>query len=76
MHLRLGTHQENMKDMVARNRSTRGTRNSQSKLTDVDVENIRRRRAAGTLLRVLAEQYGVRESAISRIANGVRWGWK
>lgn len=42
-------------------------------LTEDDIRAIRRARAAGVSTRELAERYGVRHPAISRIANRQRW---
>lgn len=74
-HLRLGSHNENMVDMISRDRSTRGQRDAMAKLYPDQVAEIRRARGDGVLLRVLADKYGVQESQISRIATGLRWGW-
>lgn len=51
----------------------RGERHYKAKLSAGQVETIKARRAAGERLRVIAADYGVAESCISRIANGVRW---
>ncbi|MEG4084594.1 HNH endonuclease signature motif containing protein [Microcoleus sp. POL10_C6] len=40
-HLFLGTHQENMRDMVAKGRSNKGSKNPQSKLTEKEVFQIK-----------------------------------
>lgn len=49
-----------------------GQRNSMTKLTTEQVGEVRRRRAEGELLRVLAAEFGVGETQISRIARGTR----
>lgn len=49
-----------------------GERNAMVKLSITQVEEIRARRAAGELLRVIAVDYDVREQQISRIARGER----
>jgi hypothetical protein len=51
----------------------RGERHYKTKFTREQVEQIKARRAAGERLKALAAEYGVAESCISRIANGVRW---
>lgn len=43
------------------------------KFSAEDVRDIRAERARGVKLSVLAARYGVRESCISRVANGKRW---
>jgi hypothetical protein len=74
-HLRLGSHDENMQDMITHGRSTRGQRNARAKLSKRQVIAIRAARGRGVLLEALADQYGVAISTISRVATGVRWGW-
>lgn len=72
-HLYVGTDHMNHMDMVKRGRSTTGERNARSKLTAPQVRAIRKVRATGVRLRVLAEEYGVSESCICVVANGKGW---
>jgi hypothetical protein len=76
-HLYLGTHADNHRDMDERGRRIappvgllKGMRSPHAKLTDQQILEIR---ASAELQRVLAERYGVRENAISRIKTGRRW---
>jgi hypothetical protein len=73
-HLFLGTPAQNSADMVAKGRSAKGSRIGISRLTERQVEEIKRQLPGrfGTQSR-LARQYGVSESAISQIANGHTW---
>lgn len=71
-NLRYDTRKNNLADRENHGTSQRGERNPSAKLTDEQAEDIRRRRKAGERLASIAERYGVRESTISRIANGVR----
>lgn len=78
-HLFLGTHADNMADMVSKGRHwrvppapRRGEANPRSKLTDEQVSDIRRARAAGATTVSLAAAYGVHTSHISRLARGLR----
>ena len=68
-NLRWGTLKENAEDKIRHGTSQHGERNHQAKLTDAQVAEIR---ASQEKLRALAARYGVRESQISRIRNGVR----
>ncbi len=74
-HLYLGTPADNMRDKQVRGRASRlrGEDCPASKLTWPEVLAIRKARASGVLLRVLAEKYGVGYRAISKIALGQRW---
>jgi len=51
----------------------KGTRNGQSKLTEVTVIEARARRAAGERVGDLAVHYGVSQSVMSRALTGVTW---
>lgn len=103
-HLFLGTHKDNMRDMVAKGRAAsgerhttrlhpervvrgllhgrhthpertaRGERQAQSKLTEAKVRSIRRSRAAGDPLWLIALYHGVSISSISRVC--LRHTWK
>ena len=74
-HLFLGTHEDNMKDMVIKNRHLmnrrRGEKHSQSKVTEQQVLEIR---ASNEKLKVLAERYGVTFGLIGHIK--ARRAWK
>lgn len=69
-HLKLGTQQENMKDMVEKDRSMKGEKNYSSKLTD---EQIRAIRADNRTLKEIAEEYGVGKGTIGDIKNRKCW---
>lgn len=66
-HLRVGTHLENIGDMVSRRR------NVGSKLTKEDVIYIRHVSKEGLSRKVLAEYFGVHASTISDIVNEKIW---
>lgn len=72
-HLRLGTNDDNMADMVAKGRQARGERNWRAKLTDDDVREVRRRLAAGELQRAIAAEMGISQTSVSKVQRGVRW---
>ena len=69
-HLFLGTHLDNMRDMVAKGR---GKYNPKSKLTSREIWEIRQLRGYATS-RILADAYGVHEGHIRKIHRGKRDG--
>jgi hypothetical protein len=71
-HLEIGTHQDNMNDMVRAGRQAfqKGEKNGRVKLTRDQVETIRSRVG---LLRELAQEFGVSQQQISRIQSHKRW---
>ena len=71
-HLLPGTQADNSKDMVARNRQSRGTARPLATLTEDDVLCIREDTRTQ---RVIAAAYGVAQVTVSRIKSGARWGW-
>ncbi len=68
-----GTPEANWEDKRKHGRATVGIRQSQSKLTDAAVVDIRKERRAGIPLRVLAKRYGVSMTKISHVATGKNW---
>jgi hypothetical protein len=69
-HLCLGTHMENMRDRNLRNRTAKGTRHGRCKLTEEQVLQIRASDEKGV---VLAKQFNVSTTIISRIKAGQSW---
>ena len=77
-HLFLGTHPENIEDMVTKDRSPilgkAGERHPNSKLTDGDVTEIRRLYAAGRgTQEALAEAFGISRRNVSMIVTRKTW---
>ncbi len=72
-HLFLGTHLDNIADCNAKGRQARGEKQGNSKLTTDDIHEIRRRCQNGESQRSIAELFGVRQSAISRIFLRIDW---
>jgi len=75
-HLFLGTHADNMADMLAKGRRAnfKGEQNGGSRLTDDAVREIRALLAAGVLSqRRVAERFGVTQGVVSRINTGKSW---
>ena len=73
-HLFLGTHQDNMVDMLRKGRGNKpsGEKNGNSKLTDAQVAEIRRRYAAGGITQTqLGAEFDVAHTNIGYIVRGV-----
>lgn len=76
-HLFLGTHLENMADMYAKGRNTRGA-TARAKLTEAQAIEIKRtyryeKSRKWSNAKELAARYGVSPAAISHIASGRTW---
>jgi hypothetical protein len=74
-HLFLGTMIDNMQDMLDKGRGNRGfcETHSQAKLTNADVEEIRRLYIPRKGVGILAERFGVSVETIRRAAVGAYW---
>jgi len=73
-HLFLGTHRDNMDDMVQKGRHTKGECSSRAKLTKIQVLEIRARYKAGdTSQSLLGIEYGVSHGCISAIIRRENW---
>ncbi len=76
-HLFLGTHRENMRDMVAKGRSSsanrRGEGNPGAKLTKERVAELRAARAAGLSHRKLAARFEISTGQVHNVLTGKCW---
>lgn len=74
-HLFLGTQLDNIADRHGKGRSKgpRGEAHGRSKLTHIQVTDIRRRLAEGVSTAQLAQEHGVHVTTIQRIKSGERW---
>jgi hypothetical protein len=72
-HLYAGTHEDNMRDMVAHGTSTRGSKHPLSKLTDDAVLEIRRMYARKMRIIDIAAQFQLRKSTIHAIVHRKTW---
>lgn len=74
-HVRPGTHAENIREAIESHGSwaVRGEDHPRAVLTWAKVADIRARRSAGELQRVLAVEYGVSQVMISQIVRGKKW---
>ncbi|NBV95363.1 MAG: hypothetical protein EBR90_01040 [Actinobacteria bacterium] len=70
-HLSYGTTLENQKDKVAKNRHAKGENQGHSKLTEAQVEDIRRRASEG--YRALCAEFKLAPSTVYRIWHGQAW---
>jgi hypothetical protein len=70
-HLRVGTWADNTADMVERDRVSRlaNEQSAQAKLSNAQVDEIRRRCAGGETQCSVAEHFGVHPAHVSRIVN-------
>lgn len=73
-HLRIGTHDENMRDMDVAGTRRRGADAPGARLTDDEVREIRDTYAAGGISQAaLGARYGVSQTIVSRISRGLIW---
>lgn len=73
LHLMVGTHQENMRQAVDRNRMATGENHPGTFLTWEDVREIRAMAATGIKQRAIAKKFSIGQSQISRIVRNVVW---
>lgn len=71
-HLFLGTNQDNVDDRVSKDRTLRGMRHPQAKLTTEQIEELRRLRSTGWLQREIAAHFGVTPKCVGLILSGKR----
>lgn len=74
-HLELGSHQDNMNDMVrrGRTRSIRGSKNYSAKLTEPEVLQILRQLREGRRQQLIARDFGVSGQTVWEINAGRSW---
>lgn len=72
-HLSLGTCQDNLQDMKSKQRHLYGEKNTQHKLTEVQVEQMHDLHASGLSTYKLAKYFGIGQMSAWRIVNGERW---
>jgi len=73
-HLSENTHHANMLDAKAKGRTTQGTKNSQVKLTESQVYEIRALCVEGKIFKnKIAEMYGVTDMVVGMIHRRQRW---
>lgn len=73
-NLAWGTMKENSRDKIVHGTNNNGSRHGQSKLTESQVAEIRRRYASGKVhQRSIAQEFGVSRELISQIVRGQIW---
>jgi hypothetical protein len=72
-HLFLGTHSDNHKDKVSKNRQAKGSRSGQSKLTEQIVLQMRHRHSLGRTYAELGREFGVSNVAARLAVIGRTW---
>ena len=70
LHLETGTHADNVRDRVLRDRSAKGSRNGRAKVTESIVRQIR---AGQTPAREWAERLGMTAQQVNNIRKGRSW---
>lgn len=79
-HLWLGTQADNVRDMIAKGRARyvtyHGEQHGRAKLTEAQVQEIRRLHGEGHVTQsALARRFGVTRTAIQHILTGRNWAW-
>jgi hypothetical protein len=69
-HLSLGSRKENMAGAIQRGRMASGERHGRAKLSEAQARGVF---AAAGSQRIIAEQFGISQSAVSQIKRGKRW---
>jgi len=72
-HLTGGTQQQNIDDMKAAGRQSRGSKRYNAKLSDENVREILRACEAGESTRALARRFGVCQATIAHVTRGAAW---
>jgi hypothetical protein len=73
LHLRLGSHAENMAEAKSRRRHPRGEGHHATSLTDGDVKSILARRSEGLSQQEIGNMHGVSQTTVGRIVRGESW---
>lgn len=72
-HLFLGSQAENVKDCIEKNRFQHGEKNGRCKLTQKEVDEIRKLLNDGVKNVKLAKMFNISQTCISNIKQGISW---
>jgi len=72
-HLQIGTTADNQRDRIRDGTDPIGSRNNNSKLTENDIHEIRRRHANGETFASIGRSFGVWYTTIVSICKGLTW---
>jgi hypothetical protein len=72
-HLFLGTQKENMLDMTSKGRHLYGERNGNTKLSGIQVAELRSLKEVGKTYKYLAHRFGISEAQAHNIVHGKCW---
>lgn len=72
-HLFIGTNADNMEDKIRKNRQPIGIENGRASLSEDDVVHIRSVKKYYGYAKDIIKKYGIKNSQIWRIRNGVSW---
>lgn len=72
-HLRIGTNEENMRDMARKGRAARGERGAHARLTSDDVLEIRRLRKLRVSQTAVAARFGITYQHVQSIEHRRQW---
>lgn len=72
-HLKQGTPKENMQDSIAAGRLRRGENHPSSRLTEIEVKEIRELRALGITQSEIASMFGIGKSTVGSIEKRDVW---
>lgn len=72
-HLKLGTNDENMADMVSKKRSPFGENSPRAKLKESEVVQIREMRRLGVRISVISRLFKINWNTINQVVNYITW---
>lgn len=71
-HLELGTNQDNVEDMLQRNRQRKGETHQTARISDTDALEIVRLAESGVVHQEIADRFGITRGYVSEVARGLK----